>query len=131
MNPEAIQAEISRLQAQRHQAMARADVDVLDALLDDQLVYTHTDASRDHKGSYLEKVRTGIFRYVEVVSIEEDILVLNADTACVVGRMHLAGLVAGATRRLDNRFLAVWVRRADQWRLAAFQPTAVPTAAKS
>lgn len=120
----AIAAALGQLQGQRHQAMVAADVDALDALLDEALIYTHSDASRDSKASYLEKVRRGVFCYDEVTSSEDEVVVLNADAACVIGRMHLAGRLAGMTKRFDNRYLAVWVRRNEgRWRLAAFQPT--------
>ena len=119
-----IAATIRQLQGKRHQAMAGAHLELLDAMLDEALIYTHSDASRDRKSSYLQKVRDGVFDYDEVVSSEEEVTVLTPDTALVSGRMHLVGRLAGATKRFDNRFLAVWVRRHDgQWRLAAFQPT--------
>ena len=120
-----VPALLLELQARRHRAMVAADLDALEALLDDTLSYTHSDASRDSKKSYLAKVREGAMRYAEVSSAEDEVLVLSDDTACVFGRMQLAGEIAGAPRRFDNRFLAVWVHRGPQWRLAAFQPTPV------
>lgn len=124
-----IAATIRQLQGKRHQAMAGAHLELLDALLDDALIYIHSDASRDSKSSYLQKVRDGVFHYDEVASLDEDVTVLTPDTAFVSGRMLLVGRLAGVTKRFDNRFLAVWVRRHDgQWRLAAFQPTPVTVA---
>ncbi|NDZ17331.1 nuclear transport factor 2 family protein [Variovorax sp. WS11] len=120
-----IPALLLELQARRHRAMVEADLETLDVLLDDTLSYTHSDASRDSKNSYLAKVRGGAMRYAEVSSGEEEVLVLSDAAACVLGRMQLAGAIAGAPRRFDNRFLAVWVRRGAQWKLAAFQPTPV------
>ncbi|OUM02295.1 nuclear transport factor 2 family protein [Variovorax sp. JS1663] len=120
-----IPALLLDLQARRHRAMVEADLEALDALLDDTLSYTHSDATRDSKASYLAKVRGGAMRYAEVSSVEDEVLVCSDDAACVFGRMQLAGELAGAPRRFDNRFLAVWVRRGAQWRLAAFQPTPV------
>jgi ketosteroid isomerase-like protein len=62
--------------------------------------------------------------YREVSASEQEFLSLG-DAACVFGRMRLSGWRDGVEKRFDNRFLAVWVRRQDGWRLAAFQPTPV------
>ena len=123
-------ALLLELQARRHRAMVAADLETLDALLDDTLSYTHSDASRDSKKSYLAKVQEGTMRYAEVSSAEDEVLVLSDTAACVLGRMQLAGEMAGVPRRLENRFLAVWVRRDAQWKLAAFQPTPVPAGSR-
>ena len=119
-----LSALMVQLQERRHRAMVDADVPALDLLLDEVLVYTHSDGSRDGKSSYLRKVGEGLMRYDEVSAIDQEVVSLG-DAACVVGRMRLGGWRDGVEKRLDNRFLAVWVRRQKGWRLAAFQPTPV------
>ena len=51
--------EIRELENRRYQAMADADIASLDELLSADLVYGHSDASRDSKQSYLDKVADG------------------------------------------------------------------------
>lgn len=111
------------LQARRHRAMLDADLSALDALLDDDLAYTHSNASRDDKASYLEKVRSGVMHYTAISTSDEEVRLVGRDCACVLGRMRLAGEIGGAASRFDNRFLAVWARHGATWRLAVFQPT--------
>ena len=117
---------IRHLQGLRHRAMLDADPSALDLLLDESLSYTHSDASRDDKASYLAKVRNGDMRYTGLTTSEDEVRVLAPDCVCVLGRMKLSGDLFGVAKQVDNRFAAVWIRRGGKWRLAVFQPTPVP-----
>lgn len=116
-------ARILELQGRRHAAMAAGDVATLEPLLDEALIYTHSAGDSDSKESYLRKVREGQMRYQQVQAIEQSVLRAGDTAACVVGRMLLTGTLHGEEKRLDNRFLAVWVQRGSDWKLLAFQPT--------
>lgn len=120
-------AEIKALEDQRYDAMLNADLATLERLCSADLIYTHSNAQRDSKAEYLDQVKTGYFRYFEISRPEEDIRVFG-DTAMVVGRMVARVAVGGAEKRLDNRSLAVWIRRSGNWALLAYQPTPVPAA---
>ena len=48
--------EIRELENRRYQAMTDADIATLDELLSADLVYGHSDASRDSKQSYLSLI---------------------------------------------------------------------------
>ncbi len=78
----------------------------------------------DDKGSYLEKVKDGYFRY-ESISIEEQSTLVLSDVALLRGRMRARGLLQGSPLSLDNRFLAVVRNAGGQWRLLSYQPTPV------
>src|ERR1700690_2629227 len=124
-------AAVSVLEQRRYRAMLDADLGVLDALLAESLIYTHSDGARDSKTSYLAKVRSGHMQYASLTTSEEEVRMLGLDCACLTGRMQLSGELGGVTTRLDNLFLALWVYVGEQWRLAAFQPTPVPPLARS
>lgn len=117
--------EILELETRRYAAMRAGDVAALRDLLADDLVYTHSFGDRDSKTSYLDKVAAGVFRYGEIRRSEEQVLI-HGDSATVVGRMGADVHVAGTLRRLDNRFLAIWVRQGGRWQFLAYQPTPMP-----
>lgn len=117
--------EILELETRRYAAMRAGDVETLRDLLADDLVYTHSFGDRDTKASYLDKVAAGVFRYGEIRRSEERVLI-HGDSATVVGRMGADVHVAGTLRRLDNRFLAIWVRQDGRWQFLAYQPTPMP-----
>ena len=52
-------AQINDLEDRRYAAMVEADLDTLDDLLSDDVIYTHSDASVDTKTSYLDMLRSG------------------------------------------------------------------------
>ena len=53
---------IADKERRRYEAMKQADIAVLREVLDDLLVYAHSNAATDDKESYLAKVRAGYFR---------------------------------------------------------------------
>ena len=118
---------ISALEKRRYRAMVLADVTTLTELLADEVVYTHSNAERDTKASYIEKIATGRLSYTEITRPEEHIVVAGA-TAVVAGRMVADVFVGGVQRHLDNRCLAVWVCADGRWHLLAFQGTIIPKA---
>jgi hypothetical protein len=116
--------EIEDMERRRYQAMKEGNVEALRDLLDDQLVYTHSNALMDDKESYLAKIEAGIFRY-EAISIGDQSSLILSPIALLRGRMKASGFLNGSPLTLDNRFLAV-VRKTDgRWRLLSYQPTPV------
>jgi hypothetical protein len=115
---------IADMERRRYEAMKQADITVLREVLDDQLVYAHSNAATDDKESYLAKVQAGHFRY-KSISIEEQSILVLSEVALLRGRMRTRGLLNGSPLILDNRFLAVVRNSRGQWRLLSYQPTPV------
>ncbi|MFN0089343.1 MAG: nuclear transport factor 2 family protein [Acidimicrobiales bacterium] len=117
--------QVAALEAERFQAMIDKNVKRLGELLADDLVYTHSNASIDTKDSYLEAIASGKFDYRAAERSEEAVRVYG-DTALVTGRAALTLGVAPKARSLDLRYLDVWVRAGEAWRMVAWQSTVVP-----
>jgi len=122
-NNEAIE-EIKVLEDRRYRAMLAGDADELDKLCSDDLIYTHSKADNDDKRSYLHKVGTHYFTYLEITHPADRILVVDG-AALVTGRMTAKVSAAGTIVRVDNRYLAVWVREHGAWKFVAYQPTPI------
>jgi hypothetical protein len=118
------QEEILAVEARRYGAMLAGDVGELAAVLDEDLVYTHSDGSSDSRDSYLAKVTAGHFLYNQIEAPVERVNAFDG-TAIVLGRMLAEVVVAGQLRRLANASLAVYRRRGEDWRLVAYQPTPI------
>jgi Domain of unknown function (DUF4440) len=80
--------EIKALECRRYRAMIAGDAAVLDELCSDDLIYTHSKGDRDDKRSYLHKVGTGYFTYLEITHPADRILVVDSATL-VTGRMWI------------------------------------------
>ena len=117
--------DIRRLEDRRYAAMLAGDIATLDALLDDDLVYTHSSGTADTKQSYMAGVRDKVWEYVKIDRPDERVIV-RGDTALVFSRLIIDIRVRGAPRHLDNRALAVWVLAGESWRLLALHSTAAP-----
>jgi hypothetical protein len=116
--------EIKALEDRRYRAMIAGDTAVLDELCSDDLIYTHSKADFDDKPSYLHKVGSRYFTYLEITHPADRILVVDS-AALVTGRMTAKVLVAGTIVHVDNRYLTVWVRENGAWKFVAYQPTPI------
>ena len=116
--------EIKGLEDRRYRAMLAGDAAVLDELCSDDLIYTHSKADYDDKRSYLHKVGTRYFAYLEITHPVHRILVVDG-AALVTGRMTAKVSVVGTVVHVDNRYLAVWAREHGAWKFIAYQPTPI------
>jgi ketosteroid isomerase-like protein len=118
-----VKAEILELENRRYQAMLDRDVELLAQLCSDDLIYTHSNATRDTKGSYLAKVEAGFFVYKKIDHPVETVIV-RKDSAVVTGQMRAQVVNDGVEKTLDNACVAVWAKDEDgTWRFVAYQPT--------
>ena len=118
-NSELVQ-EIRALEKKRIAAMVSKDLEVLDALLGDDLSYIHSGGSTDTKASHLALIRDR-GRYAGVDFLEStEFIPLSNDTVVVRGVAQI---------RLEGRdgypvlFLDVWARRDGSWKMVAWQAT--------
>ena len=118
-------SEINDLEDRRYAAIVDADLDALDELLSDDVMYAHSDATVDSKASYLELLRNGTLVYHSLEHRTETV-VSRPGVVVVGGTMSGSIHMHGAAKTLNSRVAAVWVAEGDRWRLLAFQPTRVP-----
>jgi ketosteroid isomerase-like protein len=116
--------EIEALEDRRYRAMIDGDTAVLDELCSDDLIYTHSKGDHDDKRSYLHKVGSRYFTYIEITHPADRVLIVGG-AALVTGRMTAKVSVVGRVVHIDNRYLAVWVREHGGWKFVAYQPTPI------
>jgi NAD-binding of NADP-dependent 3-hydroxyisobutyrate dehydrogenase/Domain of unknown function (DUF4440)/NAD binding domain of 6-phosphogluconate dehydrogenase len=127
MNPSGTisRSQIDELEDRRYAAMVDADLDTLDELLSDDVLYAHSNASVDTKASYLELLRTGALVY-HSLEHTTDAVITRPGVAIISGTMSGSIHMHGAAKTLNSRVATVWVAEDGWWRLAAFQPTPIP-----
>jgi ketosteroid isomerase-like protein len=113
-------AEMARFAAQ-----TTNDFKALDALLGDDLVYTHSSAAVDGKASYIESMRSGAVKYESIEPRDLKIRVYGT-TAVITGEGRFKVTARG--QALDNqlRFTDVWVLRDGRWQMVSWQSTRLP-----
>jgi ketosteroid isomerase-like protein len=116
---------IRLLESRRYRAMCEADVETLDQLLADSLVYTHSYGGADSKVSYLGGMRARKWVYRSIERPIEDIQV-HGDCAVVTGQVKIELLSEGKPKTLNSRFTNVWVKGPKGWQMVAWQSTPLP-----
>lgn len=119
---EALINEVLRREQVRYTAMTAGDSDSIEALLDDELVYTHSSGFSDSKDEYLARVRSGDFVYG---TIEHPVskTVVDGSVVIVFGEMHTEAVIHGTKKNLHNISIAVWRLADAEPRLVALQTT--------
>jgi len=121
-DPEAIRD----VEAVRYRAMVQGDLETLDRVLADDLVYTHSNGRVDGKESLLGALRDGILDYRRMELGEVSIRAWG-EAGVVTGMvtMHVSVKAGEETRdlTLPARFTAVYRYGETGWRLVSWQST--------
>ena len=113
------------LDRKRMDAMARKDLAALDALISDDLVYTHSTARLDTKQSLLGAMESGATVYTSVAPSEVKAQDLG-DTVVLTGSARIGVLSQGRPNSFAVRFTDVWSNKAGRWQMVAWQSTRLP-----
>lgn len=105
-------------------AQRAGDVDALDRLIDDALVFTGPDGSIYTKQQDLDAHRGGSMR-IDLLDPSEESVRRFGDIAIVSVRMAMAGTFNGAPFAGPFRYTRVWCARPDGWRIVAGHVSAV------
>ena len=123
----AAEAELVRADDRRFEAMRKADWDALDAALADDLTYVHSSARLESKKEHLANLRAGKPHYRGIAPRDRHARVLgNVGIVNGISEMHVEN--AGKEQRFTVRYLAVYTKAGEQWRMLAWQSTRVPDA---
>ncbi len=113
--------EIIALENRRVEAMIKGDVQALEEILADDLIYTHTTARIDTKASFIAAISSGRSNYQSVE--RKDVKVRQfGDSAVVTGhaKFHVG------ENEFEARFIDVYAKRNGTWQMVAWQSTRLP-----
>jgi ketosteroid isomerase-like protein len=123
----AAEAEVLRADDRRFEAMRKGDWAALDAALADDLTYVHSSARLELKKEHLSNLRAGKPHYRGIAPRDRHARV-NGNVGVVngVSEMHVEN--DGKELRFTIRYLAVYAKVGEQWRMLAWQSTRQPDA---
>ena len=125
--PTATQADVIKADDRRFDAMRKGDWTALDAALADDLTYVHSTARLESKAEHIGNLKAGKPHYRGIAPrdrrarVHGSIGIVNG-----VSDMHVEN--AGKEQRFTIRYLAVYTKTGDHWRMIAWQSTRVPEA---
>jgi ketosteroid isomerase-like protein len=123
----AAEADVLRADDRRFEAMRNEDWAALEAVLADDLTYVHSSARLESKKEHVANLRAGKPHYRGIAPRDRRVRV-HGDVGIVDGisEMHVEN--AGKEQRFTVRYVAVYARTGEQWRMLAWQSTRQPDA---
>ena len=116
---------IIELDKKRMHAMANKDVATLNALLADDLIYTHSSARLDTKQSLIGNMQSGSTVYTSVTP--SDVVAQDLGSAVVLtGIAAISVMSGGKPNSFKVRFTDVYANRGGKWQMVTWQSTKLP-----
>jgi hypothetical protein len=122
MNPD---DELLAREDELRRAQLASDVDALNRLLDERLLFTAIDGALVTKADDLSLHRSGRLRITRMEPIERSMLHLG-DTSVVITKMDAAAVLDGSPMNSILCYTRVWHRGSGEWRVVAGHMTIVP-----
>jgi ketosteroid isomerase-like protein len=117
--------KIIDLDKQRMDAMCKKDIATLNAVLSDDLVYTHSSARLDTKQSLIGGMERGttVYTAIETSDVKAQDL---GNAVLLTGAARISVVSHGNPIRFGVRFTDVYVNKGGQWQMVAWQSTRLP-----
>lgn len=112
--------EIERVEDQRYDAMIRGDWHAFADMLADEFLYHQPSGRVSDKKAYVAYASSGEIKIKKAERYDVRIR-LYGDVATAMGSTRLDIEQKGEPRKVDLRYLNVWVKRDGRWQLAARQ----------
>ena len=113
------------LDRKRMTAMAQKDIATLNALLAEELIYTHSSARLDTKQSLIGAMQSGATVYTAVDP--SDVQAQDfGDVVVLTGSCRIQVNSNGKAIAFTVRFTDVYANKAGQWQMVTWQSTRLP-----
>ena len=120
-----VEADVLRADDRRFEAMRRGDWAGLEAALAEDLTYVHSTARLESKAEHVANLRAGKPHYRGIAPRERQARVHGGiGVVNGVSEMHVER--DGKAQRFTVRYLAVYAKAGEHWRMIAWQSTRVP-----
>jgi ketosteroid isomerase-like protein len=99
-------------------ALIAGNVEALDRLCADDLVFVHANGHQDGKTGFLEQTRSGHIRYRSIVRKTTNVTV-SGTVAIVYASVGVEVTMNGEQRASHVRYMSVWTNGTGEWKLLA------------
>lgn len=105
--------------------MVRMKFDSLQAVLDDRLLFVHSNGWRENKQEFIEDIKSGKLKYVNIQVVESSARIYPA-TAIVTGTGKFTVLLDGKPLEINLFYTEVYIVKNDRWLLASRHSNRMP-----
>jgi hypothetical protein len=109
-------------------AELKHDAVALDRILDDKFLASFGSRMPDNKAAFIKAITEGKVDPTESQTLTDESVIVDRDTAVVVGTDTVHGTDNGAPYTVVYRYTVTYVRRDDRWRALAEHLVKVPQA---
>ncbi len=109
--------EIRDVEVQLQQAMATNDVQALERLLHDDLVFIDVEGNVQGKRNDLESHASGSVVQTAMEFVEEPVMRLHGETAVVAVKAHVQVQLQGNPTEALCRYLRIWLFQDGRWQI--------------
>ena len=105
--------------------MIRMKYDSLEAVLDDRLIFVHSNGWAENKQEIIQDIKSGKLRYIDI-QITEAFARIYSSTAIVNGKGKFSVQLDGKPLELTLSYTEVYVLTNDKWLLASRHSNRMP-----
>src|SRR5262245_18425569 len=119
-----VEQAMLKLEQEWEDALLKSDVAAIERIYDDSLIYTHSSGAVDNKSVYVGNIKSGVTKYE---SMKRDDIKVNLydDTALVTCHWEVHVLNRGNKLDINARYIHVYVKKKDGWKMVAHQSTRI------
>lgn len=121
-HPSAEVLDVLQQDERRYLAMLGQDLAELDAVLDEQMIYTHSSGRLETKAEFLDLLSNGRTVYLSI-NREVQGYIHSGDATLLYGRTHMEVSTAAGAKTIHCLYQSLWLRRPQGWRMASWAPT--------
>jgi len=109
--------EIRDVELQLQQAMVKNDVQALERLIHDDLVFIDVEGNVQGKRDDIDSHASGAMVQTAVEFVEEPVMQLHGETAVVAVKAHVKVQLQGNPVEALCRYLRVWLFQDERWQI--------------
>jgi uncharacterized protein (TIGR02246 family) len=109
--------EIRAVERQLQQAMVNNDVQALERLLHDDLVFIDVEGNVQGKRDDIESHASGAMVQTAVEFVEEPVMQIHGETAVVAVKAHVHVQLQGNPVEALCRYLRIWLFQDERWQI--------------
>jgi ketosteroid isomerase-like protein len=110
----------------RFEAQVTKDTVLLEKLLDDDLVYVHSNALVESKADFLNSIGGGGIQYLEMGKMSGEPVRRWGKTALMTGLIAVKGIYRQSPFEVQLRYTSVYRKDKGLWKLVSWQSTKIP-----
>jgi len=110
------EAAIVRLSAEKFRWKIQHEIDRVEDLFDDDLIFVHLNGNITTKREWIGELRSGRFTY-NAVDVKEVSAKIYRDTAVLVGRAEYTVTMLGYRSKYRLVYTEVYAEKAGRWKL--------------